>query len=244
MLYMHVVCLRSTDVTKVLMTFVASLFFFESPPKNKDATKVISTFVKCHTSMRSTCINENVLDIIVPFFCAQASPFTPQDWNYTTTLQTSLDGRAFPYPRGFVLGGSSSTSATITGDQGWSWDNLNPYMRKNDRFNPPSDHHNTIHGFNGINSVSLNGFPSPVDSRIIETIIQLAEFPFNLDMNSESLLGIDGEYSASRASLPINSLCLAVRFFKNVEAENRVESRVEFLAMVMKTIRRTGTFCL
>ncbi|KAJ7083904.1 aryl-alcohol oxidase-like protein [Mycena epipterygia] len=156
--------------------------------------------------------NENVLDIIVPFFCAQASPFTPQDWNYTTTPQTGLNGRSIPYPRGFVLGGSSSTNymayaigatddfnrfANVTGDPGWSWDNLIPYMRKNERFVPPSDHHNTtgqfnpaVHGFNGINSVSLNGFPSPVDSRIIETTTQLAEFPFNLDMNSGSPLGI------------------------------------------------------
>lgn len=106
--------------------------------------------------------------------------------------------------------------AAVTGDQGWSWNSLIPYMRKvlvkpvsflvrnsegyksqNERWTPPSDHHNTagqfnpaVHGFNGINAVSLNGFPSPVDSRIIETTTQLKEFPFNLDMNSGFPLGI------------------------------------------------------
>jgi choline dehydrogenase len=38
--------------------------------------------------------------------------------------------------------------------------------------------------------VSLAGFPSPVDSRVIETTTELEEFPFNLDMNSGYQLGI------------------------------------------------------
>ncbi|KAJ7116949.1 hypothetical protein C8R44DRAFT_791684 [Mycena epipterygia] len=87
--------------------------------------------------------------------------------------------------------------ATISGDQGWSFDKLVPYMRKQERFTPPSDGHNTtgqfnpaVHSFTGINTVSLNGFPSPIDNRIIATTTQLAEFPFNLDMNSGFPLGI------------------------------------------------------
>lgn len=36
---------------------------------------------------------------------------TPFDWNYTVTAQTGLNGRSFPYPRGRLLGGSSSASA-------------------------------------------------------------------------------------------------------------------------------------
>lgn len=71
---------------------------------------------------------------------------------------------------------------------------------KNEIFTPPSDHHNTIgqfdpgvHGFEGINSVSLYGFAQPIDDRVIETTRQLAEFPFNVDDNSGNQLGI-GEY--------------------------------------------------
>ncbi|KAJ7680733.1 aryl-alcohol oxidase [Mycena polygramma] len=156
--------------------------------------------------------NANVLNIIVPAFGPQATPDTPQDWNYTTTPQAGLNGRSIAYPRGFVLGGSSSVNymvytrgskddfdrwAAVTGDDGWSWDNLIPYMKKNERFSPPSDHHNTtgqfnpaVHGFDGINSVSLAGFPSPIDSRVIETTAELAQYPFNLDMNSGYQLGI------------------------------------------------------
>ncbi|KAJ7878671.1 aryl-alcohol oxidase precursor [Mycena leptocephala] len=156
--------------------------------------------------------NADVLDIIVPFYCSRATPNTPQDWNFTTTPQAGLNGRSIAYNRGFVLGGSSSVNymvytrgskedfdrwAKVTGDDGWSWDNLVPYMKKNERFSSPSDHHNTtgqfnpdVHGFHGINSVSLAGFPSPVDSRVIETTTEFGEYPFNLDMNSGYQLGI------------------------------------------------------
>ncbi|KAJ7708145.1 GMC oxidoreductase-domain-containing protein [Mycena rosella] len=157
--------------------------------------------------------NADVLDIIVPLFCTRATPNTPQDWNYTTTPQTAFNGRSVPYPRGFVLGGTSSVNymvytrgskedfdrfANVTGDDGWSWDSLIPYMRKNEHFSlQTSDHHNitgqfnpAVHGFDGINTVSLAGFPSPVDNRIIETTTESTEFPFNLDMNSGYQLGI------------------------------------------------------
>ncbi|KAJ6451318.1 alcohol oxidase [Mycena sanguinolenta] len=174
--------------------------------------------------------NANVLDIIVPAFCTIATPQTPQDWNYTTIPQTGLNGRAIAYPRGFVLGGSSSVNymaytrggrddfdrfARVTGDKGWSWDSLIPYILKNERFGPPADHHNTtgqfdpaVHGFTGINSVSLPGSPTEIDSRVFEATDELSEFPFNLDMNSGNTIGIgwmqatikDGTRSSSATS--------------------------------------------
>ena len=47
-----------------------------------------------------------------------------------------------------------------------------------------------MHGFDGITAVSLEGFPTPIDSRIIATTKQLEGYPFNLDMNSGYPLGI------------------------------------------------------
>ncbi|KAJ6559888.1 hypothetical protein B0H19DRAFT_1069608 [Mycena capillaripes] len=154
----------------------------------------------------------DILNVQVPFFCPRATPNTPQDWNYTTTPQLGLNGRSIAYNRGFVLGGSSSVNymvytrgskedfdrwANITGDDGWSWNNLLPYIKKNELFSPPSDHHNTtgefdpaVHGSEGITTVSLAGFPSPIDSRVIETTTQFEGYPFNLDMNSGYPLGI------------------------------------------------------
>ncbi|KAG6895509.1 hypothetical protein C0992_000919 [Termitomyces sp. T32_za158] len=106
----------------------------------------------------------------------------------------------------FYTRGSSSDFdryAEVTGDSGWSWKNLQPYIRKvncisNERWTAPADNHNTsgqfdpkVHGFEGINSVSLAGYPQSIDPRIIQTMKDLPdEFPFNLDMNSGDSLGL------------------------------------------------------
>ena len=37
------------------------------------------------------------------------------DWNYTTTPQSGFNGRSVPYPRGRILGGSSSISKPLSG---------------------------------------------------------------------------------------------------------------------------------
>ncbi|KAJ7314305.1 hypothetical protein DFH08DRAFT_895925 [Mycena albidolilacea] len=175
--------------------------------------------------------NAGVQNIIVPYFCPRATPDTAQDWNFTTTPQVGLGGRTVTYNRGFVLGGTSSVNymvyargskddfnrwAAVTGDSGWSWDSLLPYFKKNEIWTAPQDHHNTagqfnpaVHGTSGINSVTLSGSPTPIDSRIIAATSQLnGDYPFNLDMNSGTPLGIgwqqltikNGERSSSATS--------------------------------------------
>ncbi|KAJ6498230.1 alcohol oxidase [Mycena vulgaris] len=155
--------------------------------------------------------SEDILNIMVPFFATRATPNTPQDWNYTTAPQTGLAGRSVPYPRGFVLGGSSSVNgmvytrgskddydrfARVSRDQGWSWNHLIPYMRKNEQFSPAADRNTTerfnpaVHGFTGVNTVSLPGFPRGSDTVVIKAASESREFPFNIDMNSGNPLGI------------------------------------------------------
>ncbi|KAF7376529.1 GMC oxidoreductase [Mycena sanguinolenta] len=168
--------------------------------------------------------NTDDLDIIVPFFAPRATPHTAVDWNYSTTAQAGLNGRSIAYPRGFVLGGSSSVNymvytrgskedydrwANVTGDDGWSWDQLIPYIKKNERFAPASNatgkFNPAVHGFNGINTVSLQGFPTVIDSRVIQTTTELAEYPFNLDMNSGYPLGIGWEQQTVKNGLRSSS---------------------------------------
>ncbi|KAK0196131.1 aryl-alcohol oxidase [Armillaria mellea] len=158
----------------------------------------------------------DVLVAQVPFFCPQATPNTPLDWNFTTTPQPGLNGRAISYPRGFGLGGSSAVNymaytrgssedydryARVTGDKGWGWDEILPYILKNERFVAPADHHNTtgefnpaVHNFDGVNSVSLPGYPKAIDGRVIQATQELQDqFSFNLDYNSGYHLGIGWE---------------------------------------------------
>ena len=47
-------------------------------------------------------------DIQVPYFVTDIPPSF--DWNYTTVPQQALNNRVLSYPRGHVLGGSSSTN--------------------------------------------------------------------------------------------------------------------------------------
>ncbi|KAJ7658037.1 hypothetical protein B0H17DRAFT_1097474 [Mycena rosella] len=159
--------------------------------------------------------NDGVLDVEVPFFCTRATPYTAQDWNYTTTPQSGLNGRSINYVRGFGLGGSSAINymgytrgskedydrfAKVTGDQGWSWNSLIPYMKRGleRTLQPPGSgppRHRwgvppPVHGFTGVMPVSLPGFATPeMNARLHKATTESTEFPFNLDMNSGSPLG-------------------------------------------------------
>lgn len=88
--------------------------------------------------------------------------------------------------------------ASISGDSGWSWKNLQPYFKKNELWTAPMDGHNTtgqfdpsVHSSIGINAVSLSGFPTPIDLRVVNATRELGgDFHFNLDMNSGKPLGV------------------------------------------------------
>ncbi|KAJ7898014.1 aryl-alcohol oxidase [Mycena olivaceomarginata] len=158
--------------------------------------------------------NIGVIASIIPMFPAQLNPDTPFDWNYTTTPQPGFNGRSINYPRGHMLGGSTSVNymaytrgsseewdryARLGGDPGWSWNNVQKYIRMNEKWTPPADDHNTtgqfnplVHSSTGINSVSLPGFShGSFDSRIIATTQEKPNvFPFNIDMNSGRPLGL------------------------------------------------------
>ena len=78
------------------------------------------------------------------------------DWMFTTVSEPGLNGRALAYPRGKVLGGSSTINAMIymrgqardydgwrqMGLAGWGWDDVLPYFLKHeDHVAPPNDLH-------------------------------------------------------------------------------------------------------
>ncbi|RPD55482.1 alcohol oxidase [Lentinus tigrinus ALCF2SS1-7] len=155
--------------------------------------------------------DQGVLDIQNPFLAGglQGSPF---DWNYTTTAQKGLNGHTVAYARGHVLGGSSSinlmvwtrgsrddfnTYASVSGDSGWSWNSIQKYFLKAERFVPPTDGHDVtgqinlkIHGTNGPVNLTVANAVLPTDSHVIATTQELAEFPFNVDSNSGDPLGV------------------------------------------------------
>ena len=68
------------------------------------------------------------------------------DWRYRTEAEAGLNGRSLIYPRGKVIGGSSSINGMIymrgqrhdyddwaaAGNPGWSWDDVLPLFRKSE----------------------------------------------------------------------------------------------------------------
>ncbi|KAF7341128.1 GMC oxidoreductase [Mycena venus] len=150
--------------------------------------------------------NAGVLSSQVPFLLNQLIPDDTYSWNYTTIPMPGLNGRSMPYYRAHITGwcilaeraDDFNRYATLSGDQGWSWNKILPYFLKSEKWSAPADQHDThgqfnpqVHGTNGPISVSLNGYSwSTFEQNIMQTTKQLPnDFPFNLDMNSGSPLG-------------------------------------------------------
>ncbi|MEQ9606866.1 MAG: GMC family oxidoreductase N-terminal domain-containing protein, partial [Kiloniellaceae bacterium] len=84
------------------------------------------------------------IHVPVGYLYTQNTPRT--DWCYKTEAEPGLNGRALNYPRGRVLGGSSSINGMIymrgqahdydhwrqLGNAGWSWDDVLPYFKRSE----------------------------------------------------------------------------------------------------------------
>ncbi|QRX84235.1 GMC family oxidoreductase [Glaciimonas sp. PAMC28666] len=81
------------------------------------------------------------------------------DWLYRTEADVGLNNRSLIYPRGKVLGGSSSINgmiymrgqardyeqwATLVGDESWRWENVLPMFKKSE------DHYSGANAFHGV----------------------------------------------------------------------------------------------
>ncbi|TFK24010.1 aryl-alcohol oxidase [Coprinopsis marcescibilis] len=180
--------------------------------------------------IESGASHQGVLETTVPYF----HPFlhnTKYDWNFTTVPQTHLNNRVLDYARGHILGGSSSINALmytrgsaedydrwaeVTGEDGWSWDGLFPYMQNMESLVAPADNHDTegqvdpsVHGHNGPLKISLPGWPLEIDDRVERTAQDLGgDFSPILDMNGGKPRGTSwlqcivggGERSSSASS--------------------------------------------
>lgn len=98
---------------------------------------------------------------------------TERDWGYRTVPQPGLDGRDEYWPRGRMLGGSSSMNAQMyvrgnpadyddwaaMGNDGWGWDDVLPRFRRSERWIGGSS---DLRGADGPLHVQRQRDPSPL----------------------------------------------------------------------------------
>ncbi len=131
------------------------------------------------------------------------------NWDYDTAPEAQLDGRALWWPRGKVLGGSSSINAmcyirgvardyddwAAHGADGWGWDAVLPYFRRSEgntrvlRDARDEREFDALHGRDGPLSVSDLRFTNPLSQAFIEAGVQ-AGLGHNPDFNGPAQAGV------------------------------------------------------
>ena len=115
------------------------------------------------------------------------------NWNYETDPDPSCDGRVYSWPRGKVLGGSSSLNAMLyvrgqhadydgwrqLGCEGWGWDDVKPYFLRAEHQERGADEH---HAQGGPLNVSDVTEPHEVSDAVVAAC-EAAGIPRNRDIN-------------------------------------------------------------
>ncbi|PPQ76837.1 hypothetical protein CVT26_002295 [Gymnopilus dilepis] len=197
--------------------------------------------------------DQGVVAAEAPFLGPTLTPNTPYDYNYTVVPQVGMNHRTFAYPRGRLLGGSSSANylfhqygtfedwnmlASVTGDSEWSWNNIKKYIQKANGHNTTGQFIPSLHGFNGVTSVSLPGGNYSIDQRVIAATQQLPEWPFNQDMSGgdHSLLGIGWLQSSAGGGVRSSSSTSYL-----AQANTRPNLTVLINATVLKLVQTQGS---
>ena len=121
------------------------------------------------------------------------------NWGYETAPQPSMQGRRMYWPRGRLLGGSSSINAMVymrgqpadydhwrqLGNSGWSYADVLPYFKKAER---NERLHDEFHGADGPLNVAERPYTNPLSHAFVEAA-QQAGLPFNPDFNGAVQLG-------------------------------------------------------
>mgnify|MGYP000096954718 CR=1 FL=1 len=138
------------------------------------------------------------IHIPVGYFRTMGDPAL--DWCFMTEPDPGLNGRRLPWPRGKVLGGSSSINGLLyvrgqpqdydrwrqMGNPGWGWDDVLPlFLRAVDQEGGDEGYRGT----GGPLSVQTARLSRPICDAWVEAA-QAAGYPFNADYNGASQEGV------------------------------------------------------
>ena len=122
------------------------------------------------------------------------------DWCYKTEPDEGLNGRSIDWPRGKVLGGSSSLNGLLyvrgqpqdydrwaqMGNKGWGWDDVLPLFKRAENNERGAD---DFHGDQGPLSVSNMRIQRPICDAWVAAA-QAAGYPYNPDYNGANQEGV------------------------------------------------------
>jgi len=138
--------------------------------------------------------------IHIPLGFGKLVPNPKVNWGYETEPESRLNGRRLSWPRGKVLGGSSSINGLVflrgapsdfdgwakLGAKGWGYKDVLPYFKRMEHNVGGSD---AYRGQNGPMTISDIRKPSTTSRAFVEACKQL-QYPFNPDFNGERIDGV------------------------------------------------------
>ena len=138
------------------------------------------------------------IHIPVGYFKTMHNP--KYDWCFETEPDPGLNGRSLAWPRGKVLGGSSSINGLLyirgnradydqwrqLGNAGWSFDDVLPYFKRAEDQERGADTH---HGVGGPLAVSDAVYHSELSDRFINGAVEIG-LPRNDDVNGPQQEGV------------------------------------------------------
>lgn len=175
------------------------------------------------------------IHIPVGYFKTMHNPKT--DWCYTTDPDPGLVGRSIKWPRGKVLGGSSSINGMLylrgqaedydswaaLGNEGWSWNDVLPFFKRHENQERGADE---LHGTGGEVDISNIRVTRDICDAYIEAAQEIG-IPANNDFNGPSQEGAGYFQLFSRNGRRCSS---AVAFLRPAENRPNLEIRTGALA--------------
>nr|MBP9230269.1 GMC family oxidoreductase N-terminal domain-containing protein [Phenylobacterium sp.] len=122
------------------------------------------------------------------------------NWLYPTEPDPGTGGRVHVWPRGKVLGGSSSINGLLyirgqqadydgwrqLGCEGWGWDDVAPYFKRSQHQERGANAHHAVGGPLNVSDVTTK---HPVSDAVVEACVE-AGIPRNEDVNGENQEGV------------------------------------------------------
>lgn len=172
------------------------------------------------------------------------------NWMYMTEPDPGLNGRASYWPRGKVMGGSSSINAMVyirgqaqdfdewkaMGNPGWGWDDVLPYFKKSETNDRGAD--DWRGGDGPVNVATLDRDLHPLCDNFIRAGEEL-QFPHNPDFNGATQEGIGTYQNTAHGGMRMSTARAYVRPARR-RTNLRVETHAHATAITFEGRRATG----